>query len=235
MGFRIRFELLNIRCRKLFMLVSILGVFLASCAVSYQNPINLPPSVELTATASNDSPFDIIGRTNSFDEDRTHRDSPDLAEPSSRDSTDYDHAEYYEEQNIEASPGIPMSSLQGACTYRALRNVNCRMSDYPESSLIAILLQSERANLLYLNPTFTHGKFALFNNSQCWIPLDFMEGPSDPLKICQVYVVNAPSRPDLGGSKPPACSSDLDEASCTAAGGTWEDGGAVGASYCRCS
>jgi hypothetical protein len=123
------------------------------------------------------------------------------------------------------------------CSFTAMRNVNCRGSDYAESTLISIMMEGENANLLYLNPTYTHGKFELMNNSRCWIPLGFMDGPSDPLKTCNVHVVDAPlpsvdSHSD--GSNNPSCSSDLDEASCSAAGGSWV-GGATGKPYCDCS
>jgi hypothetical protein len=124
-----------------------------------------------------------------------------------------------------------------ACYYTAKRNVNCRASDYPQSTWIAILMQGEMANLLYINPIFTHGKFELQDSSQCWISLGFMEGPSDPLKTCNVYVVDAPppGEDSSTGGDSPVCTADLDEASCTAAGGTWVNGGAAAASYCNCS
>ncbi len=141
--------------------------------------------------------------------------------------------DYLYSNSVQGSPVPDLSRFPDLCSYTASRNVNCRLSDYPESSLIAILMQGEEAHLLYLNPTFTHGKFALLNNSQCWIPLDLMDGPSDPLKMCTVYVVDAPSMPDLGASNPPACSSDLDETSCAAAGGTWVSGGAA-KPHCDC-
>lgn len=119
------------------------------------------------------------------------------------------------------------------CYYTAKRNVNCRVSDYVESSLIAILMHGEEAKLLYLNPIFTHGKFELLNNSQCWIALGLLHGPSDPYKTCKVSVVDAPpskENSDLGGGNSLDCSPDLDKDACEAAGGVW---GAVSA-YCDC-
>lgn len=144
---------------------------------------------------------------------------------------------YYYRNPLQGSPVPDHIVTPDLCYYTAKRNVNCRVSDYIESSLIAILMQGEEAKLLYLNPTFTHGKFELLNNSQCWIPLGLMHGPSDPYKMCQVYVVDAPQSREssnLDESDSPVCSSGLDEASCLAAGGNWVDGGAVGASYCNC-
>lgn len=143
------------------------------------------------------------------------------------------------EHSLPGNPALDGIDQPEACAYIALRNINCRMSDAPESSLIAILMQGEQANLLYLNPAFTHGKFDLLNGYRCWIQMSFMDGPSDPLKACQVYIVDAPSMPDLSdleGSSHPACSSDLDPAACAAAGGTWQSGGAAaGSDYCKCS
>lgn len=139
--------------------------------------------------------------------------------------------------SLQGSPLQDPIVTPDLCYYTAKRNVNCRESDYVESSLIAILMQGEEAKLLYLNPTFTHGKFELLNSSQCWIALGLMHGPSDPYKMCQVYVVDAPKSREssnLDKSNSPECSSGLDQASCLAAGGNWVDGGAVGASYCNC-
>lgn len=150
--------------------------------------------------------------------------------------------EFENDNSVELSmPSNPVLDLivdPGICNYIASINVNCRVSDYPESTLIAVLMQGEVASLLYLNPTFTHGKFDLLNSSQCWIPLSLMDGPSDPLAMCEVYVVDAPPlRGDLtiDDSDSSVCASGLDEATCIATGGSWVDGGAVGASYCDCS
>ena len=157
------------------------------------------------------------------------------------------HKDYYPTRRSQSLDDylIYGNSLQGnpipdpivtpdLCYYTAKRNVNCRASDYVESSLIAILMQGEGAKLLYLNPTFTHGKFELLNDSQCWIALGLMDGPSDPYKMCQVYVVDAPpsrESSNLNESGSPVCSSGLDETSCLAAGGVW---GVVSAS-CNCN
>jgi hypothetical protein len=97
--------------------------------------------------------------------------------------------------------------------------------------LIAILMQGEEAKLLYLNPTFSHGKFELAAEQQCWIALWLMDGPEEPYKTCQIAVVDAP--PPVESSDPdesdtPVCSSDLGKDDCLAAGGEWK-GGATGA------
>lgn len=121
------------------------------------------------------------------------------------------------------------------CYYTATRNVNCRASDYVESSLIAILMQGEVAKLLFLNSTFTHGRFEIAPLQQCWIALGLMQDPADPVKMCEVSVVDAPppiESSDLGGSDSPVCSSDLGENDCLAAGGNCVSG-ATGAN-CVC-
>ncbi len=138
--------------------------------------------------------------------------------------------------SLQGSPVPPIINVPELCIYSSLRNVNCRASDYVESSLIAILMQGEEANLLSLNPTFTHGRFEIATLQQCWIALRLMQGPSDPYKMCQVSVVDAP--PPIGvlaldGSDLPVCSRDLDKDPCLAAGGEWKSG-AVGAPYCEC-
>ena len=143
--------------------------------------------------------------------------------------------DYFYGNPLQGSPVPDLIVTPDLCYYTAKRNVNCRASDYVESSLIAILMQGEGAKLLYLNPTFTHGKFELLNDSQCWIALGLMDGPSDPYKMCQVYVVDAPpsrESSNLDKSDSPVCSSGLDEASCLAAGGVW--GGVVSA-ICNCN
>ena len=133
------------------------------------------------------------------------------------------------------TPLPPIINVPELCIYTSLRNVNCRASDYVESSLIAILMQGEEAKLLYLNPTFTHGKFELETGPQCWIALWLMDGPEEPYKTCQISVVDAPppiASSDLDGSDTPVCSSGLDENDCLAAGGNWVSG-ATGAN-CNC-
>ncbi len=136
---------------------------------------------------------------------------------------------YMDEISLHSSFVPDLIVTPDLCYYTAKRTINCRVSDYIESSLIAILMQDEEAKLLYLNPTFTHGKFELLNNSQCWISLGLMHGPSDPYKMCKVFVVDAPpsrESSNLDESESPVCSSGLDEASCLAAGGNWVGGGA---------
>ncbi len=159
------------------------------------------------------------------------------------------HADYYStrrapspEDYLYGSPfqGSPVPKsivLPDLCNYTAKRNVNCRESDYSESSVIAILMQGEDATLLYMNPTFTHGKFEIRDSYRCWIPLALMDGSTDPLQLCKVYVVNAPPMADVSthGANSPTCSSELDEPACIAAGGTWVEGGAAAKSECRCS
>jgi hypothetical protein len=130
------------------------------------------------------------------------------------------------------TPVPPIINVPELCIYTSLRNVNCRASDYAESSLIAILMQGEEAKLLSLNPTFTHGKFELATEQQCWIYLALMDGPEEPYKTCQISVVDAPP-PMENESDSPVCSSGLDKASCEAAGGEWK-GGATGKFYCEC-
>ncbi|MEA1976571.1 MAG: hypothetical protein U9N80_01575, partial [Chloroflexota bacterium] len=117
------------------------------------------------------------------------------------------------------------------CIYTSLRNVNCRTSVYVESSLIAILMQGEEAKLLYINPTFSHGKFELATEQQCWIAFWLMDGPEEPYKTCQISVVDAPP-PLESESDSPVCSSNLGENDCLAAGGNWVSG-ATGAN-CKC-
>ncbi len=152
-----------------------------------------------------------------------------------------DAVDEYEENTLDKiSPESRVASdpivTPGHCYYTATRNVNCRASDYVGSSLIAIVMQGEGAKLLSLNPIFTHGKFELVSGPQCWIALWLLDGPSDPYKMCQVSVVDAPppiESSDLGGSDSPVCSSDLDEGSCLATGGNWVKS-FVRPPYCEC-
>ena len=57
------------------------------------------------------------------------------------------------------------------------------------------------------------------------------EGPLEELEIVAAppLVTNPKDQP-----KTKTCSSDLGEKDCTAAGGSWVDGGATGVSYCDC-
>ncbi|NIS81301.1 MAG: hypothetical protein GTO14_14105, partial [Anaerolineales bacterium] len=118
------------------------------------------------------------------------------------------------------------------CVYTALQNANCRASDYMESAQIAVLLQGETAELIALNPEFTHGKFELQSQQQCWIWLGLMDGPPNPFGTCGVPVVDPPPKP-TDTPTPFACSPDLDKESCEASGGEWT-GGTAGAPSCTC-
>ncbi|HUS84640.1 MAG TPA: CSLREA domain-containing protein [Anaerolineales bacterium] len=114
------------------------------------------------------------------------------------------------------------------CTYVALANTFCRASDYVESEEIAILLQGEMAEILAINPEFTHGRFLVPSQQHCWIWLGLMDGPQNPVEACGVPVIDPPT------PTPPACSSNLDQEMCEASGGTWHGGGVTAAPYCEC-
>jgi CSLREA domain-containing protein len=132
----------------------------------------------------------------------------------------------------EGQPPTPTSTPEspaGVCLYTAVRNSNCRASDYPESLQIDILMQGESAELLALNPEFTHGKFDL-DHGQCWIWLGLLDGPENPYGTCGVPVIDPPPPPT---STPPICSPDLGQEDCEASGGTWS-GGVTGATGCTC-
>ena len=164
----------------------------------------------------------------SDNQDSTNAEKVEASEGCSQHEESEIGSSYYDERSLRNTPVPPIINVPDLCIYTSLRNVNCRASDYVESSLIAILMQGEDAKLLYLNPTFTHGKFELATEQQCWIALWLMDGPSDPYKMCQVYVVDTENKSDS-----PVCSSGLNKASCAAAGGNWVDG-ATGAPYCNC-
>jgi hypothetical protein len=123
------------------------------------------------------------------------------------------------------------------CLYTALKNVNCRESDYQGAEIIAILLFGDQAKIIGINPSLTHGKFELATLYQCWIYLELMDGPTDPVITCQADIVSAPLPVIIQNnnqSDPKSCSKDLGQSACLAAGGSWVDGGAVGSSYCDC-
>jgi CSLREA domain-containing protein len=135
---------------------------------------------------------------------------------------------------VTPTPTPTPSSIPSACIYEALQNTNCRESDYQQSALIAILLQGEMAELVALNPEFTHGEFIAPSMQQCWIWLGLMDGPENPLKTCGVPVIDPPPPPPTATSTPvPACRSDLDQAACEASGGTWSRD-LTGAAGCVC-
>ncbi len=120
---------------------------------------------------------------------------------------------------VEAEPEI--------CVYKALQNTNCRASDYPESELVETLMEGDMVDLTALNPEYTHGLFELENGKKCWIWLGLMGGDENPFGNCPVEIVDPPGAPPVS-----ACSSDLDERACIAAGGEWTEG--MAAPYCAC-
>ena len=144
---------------------------------------------------------------------------------------------YLEEHSLnETSPSAP-KLIDNKCYFKASKNVNCRQSDHVESTILAILLQGEDAELLAFNLPFTHGQFELSNQEKCWIFFTLMEGPNDPVKICRFPVINAPLpviKPVENKPKAKVCSNDLGQSACVAAGGTWVDGGITSAPYCVC-
>ncbi len=132
----------------------------------------------------------------------------------------------------EEQPPTPTSTPEppaGVCLYTAVRNINCRASDYQESLQVDILMQGETAELLALNPEFTHGKFEL-DHGQCWIWLGLLEGPENPYGTCGVPVVDPPPPPT---ATPQTCTADLDEDACIASGGYWPAAG-LDNPYCIC-
>ncbi len=115
------------------------------------------------------------------------------------------------------------------CFYTALRNSNCRLSDYTASDYVDVLLVGETAELIALNPEFNYGKFDL-ENGQCWIYLALLEGPEDPFHTCNVPVIDPPPPPT---DTPLACTPELDEEACERAGGHMSDS-LTRAPYCVC-
>jgi CSLREA domain-containing protein len=109
-----------------------------------------------------------------------------------------------------------------ACVYTASVNSNCRSSDYAESDYVDELLVGETAELIALNPEFTHGLFKL-DNGQCWIWLGLLDGPDNPFGDCDVAIIDPPQ----------ACTEDLDEEACIASGGVWSQG-FTDRLYCIC-
>lgn len=120
------------------------------------------------------------------------------------------------------TPTETPSQAPVVCTYTALENANCRASDYVESAQIAFLMQGERAELIALNPAFTHGKFELQSQQQCWIWLGLLDGPPNPYRTCGVPVVQ-PSPKPTDTPTPPACMPELDQEACELSGGTWSE------------
>ena len=104
------------------------------------------------------------------------------------------------------------------CLYKALRTINCRESDYQESSLIAIVEEGQSSKLIAISPDYSHGKFELQDLKTCWIWFDLLSGPESP-QDCGVPIVDPPPAPEP--VEPQECHSDLSEESCKARGGTW--------------
>jgi hypothetical protein len=91
---------------------------------------------------------------------------------------------------------------------------------------VDFLMQGESAELLAINPEFSHGKFEL-TNGLCWIPLYLLDGPENPYDTCDIPVLDPPEPPQI------TCTSELDEETCILAGGQWSE--ALGrAPYCVC-
>ncbi len=122
----------------------------------------------------------------------------------------------------EPSPTPTPTPTSQYCVYTAIENANCRSSDYKESEQIAILMQGESAELLSLNPEFTHGQF-LLDQELCWIWLGLLDGPENPFGTCSVPIIDPA----------PACTSELDEQACILAGGQISETRTT-APYCVC-
>jgi len=125
-----------------------------------------------------------------------------------------------------------VASPPDVCIYRAIRNPTCRASDYVESALITYLQHGESAELVALNPELTHGKFELASMQQCWIVLELMDGPGNPVETCTVPEVD-PAPKAVETPTTPACSPDLDRETCELSGGTWNER-ASASSQCVC-
>jgi CSLREA domain-containing protein len=123
---------------------------------------------------------------------------------------------------------LPPMERPPECTYTAIRNPICRVSDYVDADQIAVLQHGETAQLIAVNPEYTHGQFVLSSMDQCWISLSLMEGPETPVETCGVPVVDPEPKPDEI-----SCSPDLGQEECEASGGEWAEG-RVGAPDCVC-
>jgi hypothetical protein len=160
------------------------------------------------------------------------------------------HIDFYQEKKghandedylfNDASLGLQDTDLTNEfdiCVYTVTKNLNCRQSTSVNSIIIDILLAGEKANLIAVNQTQTHGKF-LSDGGPCWIYLELMDGPVDPLADCRVGVEKPPlpiviSSKDKPDSDDIECSKDLSDSDCKDAGGTWV-GGVASAPYCNC-
>jgi hypothetical protein len=83
-------------------------------------------------------------------------------------------------------------------------------------------MQGESAELLALNPEYTHGQFEL-GQELCWIWLGLLDGPENPFGTCSVPILDPA----------PACTPELDEAACILAGGQMSETRTTGP-YCVC-
>ncbi len=133
------------------------------------------------------------------------------------------------EETPTSTPTPTPTEETSACVYTALQNANCRESDYVESDQMAILMQGESAELLALNPEFTHGEFEV-DQHQCWIWLGLLDGPENPYGTCDIPVVDPPPPPT---ATPQICTEDLNEEDCVASGGVWSEG-ITDRLYCIC-
>lgn len=115
------------------------------------------------------------------------------------------------------------------CVFTALQNAHCRASDQVGSSELDILMQGEMAELIALNSTYTHGRFRLQNQVECWIRLGLLEGPENPFGTCGVPVIELPRVTPTSH----VCDSNLDQAECEASGGMW-NAGLSAEPYCVC-
>jgi CSLREA domain-containing protein len=114
----------------------------------------------------------------------------------------------------------PTATLS-ACFYQAAMNAYCRVSDYKESTEIALLLEGDEVELLALNPEFTHGQFLVESGRECWIWLGLLTGPENPYGTCDVPIIDPQPPPE---DEAPPCREDMGEVECLASGGTWQEG-----------
>jgi CSLREA domain-containing protein len=129
-------------------------------------------------------------------------------------------------ENCKCITYVEAESENKLCVYEALQNSNCRASDYPESELVETLMEGDSADLIALNPEYTHGLFKLENGKQCWVWLGLMGGDENPFGNCPVEIVDPPETPPMS-----ACTRDMDQRACIAAGGEWIVGDTT---YCDC-
>jgi hypothetical protein len=152
----------------------IVGLFLVGCT-NYTFSVNNPDSRDesLIEIPPDEEDIDFHGREYKKWDSRA-----DYYQPRKSSSVD----NYYLYGNSLQSGPVPNSiGSPDLCYYTAKVNVNCRVSDYIESTLIAILMQGEQATLLSVNSSHSYGMFELVNLSQCWIFLELMDVPCQTL------------------------------------------------------